>query len=166
LIADEVPHGDGDPFDRRMMGKALALAREALRIGEIPVGALVVRDDMIVSHAFNLRETLNDPTAHAERIALTLAGRVLGTWRLEDCTLYATLEPCAMCAGAIVQSRIRRLVYGAVDPKAGACRSLYRLVDDRRMNHRVDVTAGILAEECGEILSLFFHDRRRSSKLR
>jgi len=165
-MTDEVPEKDGDAFDRLMMENALDLARQAAQMGEIPVGALVVRDRAIVSRAFNLRETLHDPTAHAERIALTLAGRALGSWRLEGCTLYATLEPCAMCAGAVVQSRIRRLVYGAVDRKAGACRSLYRLIDDRRMNHRVELTSGILAEECGEILSLFFHDRRGSSKLR
>jgi tRNA(adenine34) deaminase len=165
-MPDEASREDGSAFDRRMMERALGLARQAALMGEIPVGALVVREGAIVSQAFNLRETLNDPTAHAERLALTLAGRAIGAWRLEDCTLYATLEPCAMCAGAIVQSRIRRLVYGADDRKAGACRSLYRLVDDRRMNHRVELISGILAEECGEILSLFFHDRRESSKLR
>jgi tRNA(adenine34) deaminase len=153
-------------LDRGMMERALGLARQAAAMGEVPVGALIVRRGKVVSQAFNLRETLNDPTAHAERLALTLAGRALGSWRLDDCTLYATLEPCAMCAGAIVQSRIQRLVYGAVDRKAGACRSLYRLVDDRRMNHRVAVDSGVLADECGEILSLFFHDRRRFSKLR
>ncbi|WP_220369797.1 tRNA adenosine(34) deaminase TadA [Paludisphaera rhizosphaerae] len=157
--------GDSDR-DRRMMERALTLAREAAAMGEVPVGAVVAIGDRVVSQAYNLRETIHDPTAHAERVALTLAGRALGRWRLDDCTLYVTLEPCVMCAGAIVHARIARLVYGAVDPKAGACRSLYRLVDDRRLNHRVPTTAGILAEDCGEILSLFFHDRRLSSKLR
>lgn len=151
--------------ERRMMEHALDLAREAAKIGEVPVGAVVAIGDRVVSQAYNLRETIHDPTAHAERVALTLAGRALGRWRLDDCTLYVTLEPCIMCAGAIVHARIARLVYGALDPKAGACRSLYRLVDDRRLNHRVPTTGGILAEDCGEILSLFFHERRVSSKL-
>ena len=123
-------------------------------------GAVVVRSGRIVSQAFNLRETLHDPTAHAERLALTLAGSALGTWRLDGCTLYVTLEPCPMCAGAIVQSRIDRVVYGASDPKAGACDSLYRLVSDPRFNHRAAVTAGFLKDECSEILTRFFQERR------
>jgi len=155
---------DGD-LDRRMMERALVLARRAAEMGETPVGALVVRDGEILAEAHNLRETSGDPTAHAERLALTAAGQALGDWRLEGCDLYATLEPCAMCAGAIVLSRISRLIYGAADPKAGACRSLYRLVEDRRMNHRVAVTTGVLETECGEILRLFFHNRRGSTKL-
>src|SRR5262249_16355812 len=110
--------------------------------------------------AYNLRETLKDPTAHAERLALTLAGRSLGSWRLDDCTLYVTLEPCPMCAGAIVQGRVGRLVYGADDPKAGACRSLYRIADDPRLNHRTNVVGGVLSEECGAILTRFFQSRR------
>lgn len=154
-----------DDLDRRMMATALDLAREAAAMGEVPVGAVVARGDRVVSRAFNLRETLHDPTAHAERIALTLAGRALGRWRLDDCTLYVTLEPCVMCAGAIVHARLGRLVYGATDPKAGACRSLYRLTDDRRLNHRLIATSGVLGPECGEILSLFFQDRRDSSTL-
>jgi tRNA(adenine34) deaminase len=165
-MSDESSKAAGDAFDRRMMEHALGLARQAEAMGEVPVGAVIVRDGRIISQAFNLRETLHDPTAHAERLALTLAGRALGSWRLEGCTLYVTLEPCVMCAGAIVQSRVQRLVYGAVDRKAGACQSLYRLVDDRRLNHRVEWISGILEEECSEILSLFFHDRRRFSKLR
>ncbi len=143
-----------------MMKAALELARDAMALGEVPVGAVVVREGRILSQAHNLRETLNDPTAHAERLALTRAGRTLGTWRLEECTLYVTLEPCPMCAGAIVQSRIARLVYGASDPKAGACSSLYRLIDDPRFNHRVEFTAGVLAPECGALLSEFFQSRR------
>lgn len=154
-----------DDLDREMMARALALAHEAARMGEVPVGALVVRAGQVISQAFNLRETLHDPTAHAERVALTLAGRSLGSWRLEGCTLYVTLEPCVMCAGAIVLSRITRVVYGADDPKAGACASLYRLVSDRRLNHRSSVTAGVLARECGEILGQFFQERRPFSKL-
>ncbi len=142
------------------------LARQAALLGEVPVGSLIVRDGKILSQAFNLRETLHDPTAHAERLAITMAGGVLRTWRLENCTLYVTLEPCPMCAGAIVQSRIARVVYGAKDPKAGACDTLYRLVSDPRLNHRALVTAGVMERECGEILSLFFQDRRVSSKLK
>ncbi len=126
------------------MAHALELAMEARRLGEVPVGALVVRGRRILAQSFNLRETLHDPTAHAERLALTWAGQAIGSWRLEDCVLYVTLEPCAMCAGAIVHSRIARLVYGATDPKAGACESLYHLVSDPRLNHRVPVTAGVL----------------------
>lgn len=147
-------------WDREMMRRALALAREAITLGEVPVGAIVAREGRVLSQAFNLRETLNDPTAHAERLALTFAGRALGTWRLEGYTLFVTLEPCAMCAGAIVHSRIARVVYGAKDPKAGACESLYRLVTDPRLNHRVIVTTDVLAEECGALLSQFFQTRR------
>ena len=113
-----------------------------------------------------MRETLNDPTAHAERLAITLAGQALGTWRLDGCTLYVTLEPCPMCAGAIVLSRISRVVYGATDPKAGACSSLYRLVSDRQAEPPRRGLGGILERECGEILSLFFQERRPSSKLK
>jgi tRNA(adenine34) deaminase len=143
-----------------MMRRALAMAHEAMALGEVPVGAIVAREGRIVSQAFNLRETLCDPTAHAERLALTLAGRALGTWRLSDCTLFVTLEPCPMCAGAIIQSRIRRVVYGVKDPKAGACDSLYRLVTDPRFNHRASVTSGVLAKDCAAILTEFFRARR------
>jgi tRNA(adenine34) deaminase len=150
----------GAVLDELMMARALELAREARNLGEVPVGAVVARDGRILSQAFNLRETLHDPTAHAERLALTWAGRSLGSWRLEDCVLYVTLEPCAMCAGAIVQSRLARLVYGAADPKAGACVSLYRLVSDPRLNHQATITAGVMAHQCGEVLKEFFEERR------
>jgi tRNA(adenine34) deaminase len=151
---------DADAVDVGMMRQALHLAREALALGEVPVGAVVARQGRIIAQAFNLRETLKDPTAHAERLALTLAGRSLGQWRLDECSLYVTLEPCPMCAGAIVQSRLGRVVYGADDPKAGACRSLYRLVDDPRLNHRAMLTGGLLREECSELLAQFFRSRR------
>jgi tRNA(adenine34) deaminase len=151
---------DSPEFDEQMMRRALDLAREARRSGEVPVGALVVRAGQVVSQAFNLRETLRDPTAHAERLALSWAGKSLDSWRLEQCVLYVTLEPCAMCCGAIVLSRIARLVYGAADPKAGACASLYQLVTDRRLNHQARITSGVLAGECGEILTDFFQERR------
>jgi tRNA(adenine34) deaminase len=155
--------GDTDSFDLAMMSQALTLAREAMTLGEIPVGAVVARGGRILAQAFNLRETLSDPTAHAERLALTAAGRTLGTWHLDDCTIYVTLEPCSMCAGAIVQSRIARVVYGAADPKAGACSSLYRLVADLRFNHRAQVVPGILGAECRELLTLFFQGLSRAS---
>jgi tRNA(adenine34) deaminase len=162
---DAAPLGGESALDQQMMRRALELAREASRLGEVPVGAIVARRDQVLSQAYNLRETLHDPTAHAERLALSWAGRALGTWRLDECVLYVTLEPCAMCAGAMVLSRLGRLVYGADDPKAGACRSLYRLVSDPRLNHRVVLTRGVLAVECGEILSEFFQERRQIRRL-
>jgi tRNA(adenine34) deaminase len=146
--------------DVEAMRRALALAREAIEWGEVPVGAVVVHEGRIIAEAFNLREALNDPTAHAERLALTLAGRALGTWHLETCTLYVTLEPCPMCAGAIVQGRVGRVVYGATDPKAGACESLYRLANDPRLNHRALVEGGLLAAEASALLTSFFQARR------
>jgi len=151
-----------DAADLGMMRRAIALAREAMALGEVPVGSVVTFRGRLIAQAFNLRETLDDPTAHAERLALTLAGRALGSWRLDECTLYVTLEPCPMCAGAIVLGRLGRLVYGADDPKAGACRSLYRLADDPRLNHRATVVAGLLEEECGALLREFFRGRRAS----
>lgn len=158
--AGRPPADDVSPEDIAFLRLALGLAREAMTLGEVPVGAVVTLDGRIISQAYNLRETLRDPTAHAERLALTLAGRALGTWRLDRCTLYVTLEPCPMCAGAIVQSRLARVVYGAADPKAGACDSLYRLADDPRLNHRAQILGGVLAPECGAILTEFFRTRR------
>jgi tRNA(adenine34) deaminase len=160
LPVAEPPAGDVDELDREIMRHALSLAHAAAEMGEVPVGSVVARQGRIVSQAFNLRETLRDPTAHAERVALTLAGQALGTWRLEGCTLYVTLEPCPMCAGAIILSRIDRVVFGATDPKAGACESLYQLVTDSRFNHRARVTGGVLADECGAVLTQFFQERR------
>ncbi|HEV3164387.1 MAG TPA: tRNA adenosine(34) deaminase TadA [Isosphaeraceae bacterium] len=146
--------------DVEAMQRALELAQEAMALGEVPVGAVVVHQGRIIAEAFNMREALHDPTAHAERLALTLAGRALGSWRLEDCILYVTLEPCPMCAGAIVNGRVARVVYGATDPKAGACDTLYRLASDPRLNHRAEVQGGLLAAECGALLSHFFQRRR------
>jgi tRNA(adenine34) deaminase len=142
------------------MQEALRAARAALEADEVPVGCVVVHEDRIVGRAHNQREMLRDPTAHAEMIALTQAAGALETWRLEGCTLYVTLEPCAMCAGAMVLGRIDRLVYGATDPKAGAVESVFRLLDEPRLNHRVEVTKGILAAECGAVLSDFFRTKR------
>ena len=146
------------------MNLALAQAESAAAIDEVPVGAVVVCDDRVLAAARNEREALRDPTAHAEMIAITQAASALGSWRLDGCTLYVTLEPCPMCAGAIVQARIPRLVYGAADPKAGAVRSLYRLCDDLRLNHRAEITEGVLAERCGRLLSEFFQRQRSLGK--
>lgn len=145
------------------MRRALALAEEAAATGEAPVGAVIVRDGAIVAEARNQREELRDPTAHAEMIAITQAAATLNSWRLEGCTLYVTLEPCPMCAGAIVQARIPRLVYGAADPKAGAVRSLYQLTTDARLNHRCEVVEGVLAAPCGAVLTEFFRQRRQGT---
>lgn len=142
------------------MREALRLAEQAAVAGEVPVGAVVVADGSIVAAAHNQRETLRDPTAHAEMIAITQAAEALRAWRLADCTLYVTLEPCSMCAGAIVNSRVPNVVYGASDPKAGAVESLYELLADERLNHSSQVTGGVLAEECGDILKRFFRARR------
>jgi len=150
--------------DERYMLLALAEAEAAAAADEAPVGAVIVRDGRVIASARNQRETLNDPTAHAEIIAITQAAAALGSWRLEGCTLYVTLEPCPMCAGAIVQARVPRLVYGATDAKAGAVRSLYRLCDDPRLNHRAEVVAGAMSERCGAILSDFFRGKRRPGR--
>lgn len=151
-------------IDQRWMRLALHEAEIALAEGEVPVGAVIVHDGLVIAAAHNQREQLRDPTAHAEMIALTQAAAALGTWRLEDCAMYVTLEPCPMCAGALVQARIPRVAYGAADPKAGAVESLYRLLDDPRLNHRALVVAGVMAEECGSILTRFFQQRRRENK--
>ena len=142
------------------MRLALEEARAAAAGGDVPVGAVVVRSDEILGRAGNARERDQDPTAHAEILALRRASEALGTWHLEGCAMVVTLEPCAMCAGAIVLARIDRLVYGASDPKAGFAGSLGDLVRDGRLNHEVDVTVGVLADECGEMLRAFFADRR------
>ena len=142
------------------MRLALDEARLAAGWGDVPVGAVVARGDDVLGRAGNQREHRNDPTAHAEVLALRQASEVLGSWRLDGCALYVTLEPCAMCAGALVLARIERLVFGALDPKAGFAGSLGDLVRDPRLNHRVDVTAGVLEEESADVLRSFFRDRR------
>ena len=146
------------------MAMALAQAEEAMAADEVPVGAVIVRDGVVLAAAHNGREQLRDPTAHAEMVAITQAAAALESWRLERCTLYVTLEPCPMCAGAILQSRISRVVYGAEDPKAGAVTSLFRLLDDPRLNHRAEVEGGIMAERCGQLLSDFFRQQRSLGK--
>lgn len=152
------------PLATGFMHAALAQAQHALAANEVPVGAVIVREGRIIAAAHNSRETLHDPTAHAEMIAITQAASELGDWRLEGCTLYVTLEPCPMCAGAIVQARIPRVVYGATDPKAGAVATLYQLLADHRLNHQAEVVAGVLAAECGDILTQFFRAQRQLGK--
>ncbi len=149
-----------DEIDRRYMQDAIELARKALESEDVPVGALVVHRDRVIGRGFNQREKLQDPTAHAEMIAITAAAAYIGHWRLEDCTLYVTLEPCPMCAGALVQARVARLVYGAADGKAGACGSLFEITRDQRLNHQIETVAGVMAEPCAELLRAFFRRRR------
>ena len=146
------------------MRAALALADQAASEGEVPVGALIVHEGRVVGEGYNRREQLNDPTAHAEMLAITQAAATLDSWRLEGCTLYVTLEPCPMCAGAIVQARVPTVVYGTDDAKAGACRSLYEITSDPRLNHRCQVTAGVLQAECRGVLQSFFRARRAEGK--
>ncbi len=147
--------------DDDYMSLALELAREAEKIGEVPVGALVVKDGSIVGQGYNAPISASDPTAHAEIRAMRDAARRLGNYRLIGCTLYVTLEPCAMCSGAIQHARIARLVYGAADPKTGCCGSVINLMNESRLNHHCEVTGGVQAERCGALLSDFFAARRR-----
>lgn len=150
--------------DTFWMKKAIQLAHKAAKSGEVPVGAILVIDNHIISKSFNKKEIWTTPIGHAEIICLHRASQKLGRWRLSDATLYVTLEPCVMCAGLLVQSRIERLVYGAPDPKGGAIHSLFQLAEDSRLNHRFEATAGVLAAECGQVLSDFFHQRRAEKK--
>ena len=158
-------HPPAIDFDAHWMGRALEMASAAASAEEVPVGAIIVRDNAVIAAAGNQRESLKDPTAHAEMIAITQAATAIEDWRLERCTLYVTLEPCLMCSGAIVQSRIPRVVFGASDPKGGAVVSLYQTLQDSRLNHRCDVTGGVMAEPCGKILTHFFAQRRQRATL-
>jgi tRNA(adenine34) deaminase len=144
------------------MRRALELAAQAGKLGEVPVGALIVHENQIISEAYNERESKPSALGHAELSVLADACAKLKRWRLTECTLYVTLEPCVMCAGALVQARISRVVYGASDPKAGAVESLYQILSDTRLNHRPQVTGGVLGRECGQILSDFFRQKRLS----
>jgi tRNA(adenine34) deaminase len=148
----------------RWMRAALAEARSAFEAGEVPIGAVIVHDDRVIAAAGNQRESLNDPTAHAEMIAITQAAETLGSWRLLDCTLYVTLEPCPMCAGAIVQARLPRVYYGATDPKAGACHTLFQVTSDIRLNHQAVVIGGLLKDESRALLQEFFAQQRKLGK--
>ena len=151
--------------DEDFLRAAIAEARTAELAGEVPVGAVVVRDGVILSAGRNRVIADSDPTAHAEMVALRAAGLALGNYRLDGCDLYCTLEPCAMCAGAILHARIRRLVYAAADPKAGACGSVLSVMNHPQLNHKLEVTEGLLAEECSAMLTGFFRARRRKAEL-
>ncbi len=146
------------------MRMALAEAQAAFAEDEVPIGAVIVHNGQVIAAAHNQREQLHDPTAHAEMIAITQAAESLSSWRLVDCTLYVTLEPCPMCAGAILQARIPTVVYGAADPKAGAVQTLYRLLSDARLNHSCQTVPGVLGDECGRILTEFFLRQRAQGK--
>ena len=146
--------------DEKYMRLALQEASAAIEHGDVPVGAVIVHEGLVIARAHNQREQLKDPTAHAEMVALTQAAAAREAWRLTGCTLYVTVEPCVMCAGALVLARVSRLVYGADDPKAGACASLYRIPSDPRLNHSIETVSGVLAEECAGLLREFFSTRR------
>ena len=161
--SNPTPSAMSDVSDVVAMRRALDEARAAERHGDVPIGAVVVRDGEIIASRHNERELTGDPTAHAEVLALRDAAAVVGHWRLTDCTLVVTLEPCAMCAGAIVNARVGRIVYGTADPKAGAVRSLFAIADDVRLNHRAVVESGALEQECGDLLRAFFRARRSGS---
>ena len=145
---------------RRFMEQALLEAQKAYDMDEVPIGAVVVKDGEIIARGHNLRETGRDPTLHAEMVAIREAARYLGGWRLTGCELYVTIEPCPMCAGAIIQARIQRVVFGAMDPKAGCAGSLYNLLQDPRFNHQVEVVGGVMEEECRRIMQDFFRKKR------
>jgi len=147
--------------DREFMREALLEAEQAYLKGEVPIGAVLVRDEKIIARDHNRREELADPTAHAEILVLRQAGSLLGGWRLAGTALYVTIEPCPMCAGALVQARVSRLVFGAADPKAGAIESLYRIADDARLNHQLYITGGVLAVEAAALMRRFFQSRRQ-----
>jgi len=147
-------------LEEKFMAEALRLAARAAEAGEVPVGALIVREGQVIGRAHNQVEMLHDATAHAEMIAITQAAEALENWRLEGAEIFVTLEPCPMCAGAMVNSRIARIVYGCDDPIAGACGSVFNIVNEKRLNHRIPVVKGVLGERCGEILKAFFRSRR------
>ena len=160
--ADDRRPTTDDHSDELFMLEALRDARRALEMGEVPVGAVVVCDGNILAHGWNRNLTGNDPTAHAEIVALREAGAIVGNHRLGDCELFATIEPCAMCAGALVHARIKRLVYGADDPKAGAVHSVMQVLNHPQLNHRTEVKGGVLAGQCAELLQSFFRAKRES----
>ncbi|WP_152657431.1 tRNA adenosine(34) deaminase TadA [Oceanobacillus sp. CFH 90083] len=147
--------------DEKYMAAALQEARRAWMLNEVPIGAVIVKDGEVIGKGFNLRESMQTTLTHAELLAIQEANQAVGSWRLEDCTLYVTLEPCPMCAGAIVQSRIKRVVYGASDPKAGCAGTLMNLLEEPRFNHQVDVTSGILEQQCSTVLKNFFKELRQ-----
>jgi len=146
--------------DLKFMQHAIELAKRAEQEGEVPVGAVIVKDDTIIAEGWNRPIAAHDPTAHAEIQVIRAASEKLGNYRIPDTTLYVTLEPCLMCMGAITHARIKRVVYGATDPRAGAVESIYTITDDRKLNHHVDIEGGLMAEQCGQLLKDFFRQRR------
>ncbi|AMW22625.1 adenosine deaminase [Staphylococcus haemolyticus] len=146
--------------DEYYMKLAIEEAKKAQKLGEVPIGAIIVKNNEVIASAHNLRETAQLPTAHAEHIAIERASKVVGSWRLEECKLYVTLEPCVMCAGAIVMSRIPKVVYGATDPKGGCSGSLMNLLEESQFNHRAEIVKGVLEQECGDLLRNFFRELR------
>ncbi|WP_372719841.1 tRNA adenosine(34) deaminase TadA [Immundisolibacter sp.] len=161
MSSTKIP-ADPSEVDAQWMARALVLALQAQAMGEVPVGAVLVRAGAVLGEGYNQPVGLSDPTAHAEIAALRAAAAAEGNYRLPGSTLYVTLEPCAMCAGALVQARVQRVVFGAYDPRAGAAGSLFQILNDVRLNHRAEVRGGVLAESCGELLSAFFRDKRRA----
>ena len=151
--------------DEKFMQEAIKEAKKAEEVNEVPIGAVIVHNGEIIARGHNIRETSQETLSHAELVAIQEANQKIGSWRLEDCTLYVTLEPCPMCAGAIIQARIQRVVFGAQDPKAGCAGTLYNLLEDTRFNHQVEVLSGVLQEECADLLTLFFKKlRQRKNK--
>jgi tRNA(adenine34) deaminase len=159
MAEKQIPQID---FDENFMAEAVKEALKAGNEDEVPVGCVIVHAGRIIGRGHNRTITLQDPTAHAEILAITAASEHLGSWRLSGCTVYSTIEPCIMCAGALVLARVDRLVYGASDPKFGACESLYNIVQDSRLNHRIAVSSGILKDQCAEIMQEFFRNKRRN----
>ncbi|MEI3614580.1 tRNA adenosine(34) deaminase TadA [Pseudogracilibacillus sp. SO30301A] len=150
--------------DEKYMQRAIIEAKKAQEAGEVPIGAIIVFEDEIIATGYNVRETTQSTLSHAELVAIKKANTKIGSWRLEDCTLYVTLEPCPMCAGAIIQSRIKRVVYGANDPKAGCAGTVMNLLDESRFNHQVEVTRRVLETECSSLLTTFFRELRKHKR--
>lgn len=151
-------------FDERFMEQAIKEALKAFQADEVPIGCVIVHDGIVIGRGYNRTESLQDPTAHAEILAITSAAENLHSWRLSDCTLYCTIEPCAMCAGALVLARVERLVFGAFDPKFGACGSIYNIVQDSRLNHQMALSNGVLGDQCAAIMQEFFRKKRSGSR--
>lgn len=149
-------------FDEFLMAEAIKLAKAAAKEDEVPVGAVIAHNNKIIARAHNQVETLKDPTAHAEMIAITQATNTLASKWLQECTLYVTIEPCSMCAGALVLARVKRICFGAPDPKTGACGSVVNLIRHEKLNHRIEVQSGVLGEDCGNLLSEFFKKKRKA----
>jgi tRNA(adenine34) deaminase len=164
-LASTMPAGVTD-VDLAMMERAIGLAKQAALLDEVPVGAVIYRGTDVIAEAFNLRERTKDPVTHAELLAISKAGRALKEWRLSDCSMAVTLEPCPMCAGAMVNARLGRVFYGASDPKAGACETLYRIPVDPRLNHEVEMIGGVLADRCAQLLKDFFQRKRERNTAR